>query len=489
MKLKTLLHCLPNIKVKGPKEVTVTSLSANSKAIFPGNLFVAKQGKAFDGNAFIREAISSGAKAVLTDMYDPANAGITQIITPDVAAIEPIVAARYYENPSKELLLVGVTGTNGKTTSSYLVQHLLDSMDLSCGMIGTIEYMIGSHRYEATRTTPDVITNHRLLREMVRENCKASVMEVTSHGLDQGRVDEIAFDIGVFTNLSQDHLDYHGDMETYFKAKRKLFARLGKGPAIVNVDDPWGRRLLGDQRLSYLTYAIDEKADIQASHIALGPHGTTFQLHYDSKQVEVQTNLVGRFNVYNSLVAAAVAISQGASLELISHSLGCFKGIPGRLEKVENELGLNVFVDFCHTDDALKNVLETLQEVKKGALITVFGCGGDRDRTKRPKMARVAEELSDYVILTSDNPRSEDPASICEEAAQGFQQKGKALIEVDRRQAIYQALKMANPEDTVLIAGKGHEPYQILAHETVAFDDRVVVKEAGEKLEKERCLS
>lgn len=481
MQLKNLIKDIPACQIKGSEDVWITGISANSKIVVPGNLFVAKRGQTFDGGQFISEAVQAGASAIITDLYHPDFKQTVQIIHPNVASIESTLAANFYENPSRELLTVGITGTNGKTTTSFIVKNLLDCFADSCGLIGTIEYIVGHHRYPATRTTPDVIANHKMLREMVTQGCRSVVMEVTSHALDQKRVDKIDFDIAIFSNLTCDHLDYHGTMENYAQAKRKLFEQLGKEKshkintkwAIVNQDGPWTSYMLKNCAANILTYGIDNPADLKASNIRLEKQRTQALITYQGKSVDCQWPLVGRFNVYNCLAAMAVALSQNVPLEIVNDYMSKMTYIRGRLQPVNNHLGLQIYVDFAHSDDALLNVLATLKEIqtKKGRLIVVFGCGGDRDRSKRPKMAEASERYADFCIVTSDNPRSEDPNRICEEIITGFSKPGIYQVEVDRKMAIQKAIEIAQSEDIILIAGRGHENYQVFAHKKVEFDD------------------
>ena len=500
MKLKKLLKDLPLKVFKGPKDIDITGVCANSKLVAPGNLFIAKKGRSEDGARYIPEAVAAGASAILTDIYDPSYKHIAQLIYPDVASLEGLVAASYYNFPSDELFMVGITGTNGKTTSTFLVKHLLDQINGPCGLIGTIEYILGKNRYQATRTTPDVTSNHKMLREMLLQGCRSAAMEVTSHALDQKRVQNIDFDVAIFTNLTLDHLDYHQTMEQYAQAKNTLFRTLDpmkvkkvKTPprtAVVNIDSCWHEKILEGCKAPLLTYGIMSPADITASNIELSFQGTQFDLTYKGKKVLCRLPLIGRFNVYNSLVMAAVGIVQGIALQDIAEIMSTAPSVPGRLQAAPNALNLKIYVDFAHSDDALLNVLECLQELKKGRIITVFGCGGDRDRGKRAKMAGAAEELSDISIVTSDNPRSEDPESIAKEVTRGFKKTTSYLIEVDRRMAIRKAIEMAHAEDIILIAGKGHETYQIFAHKTVEFDDlKVAVEICQEMAHQKRDLA
>ncbi|MFI5343820.1 MAG: UDP-N-acetylmuramoyl-L-alanyl-D-glutamate--2,6-diaminopimelate ligase [Chlamydiales bacterium] len=479
IKLKDLLKEIPGCLLKGSDEIAITGISANSKSIAPGNLFIAKKGQAHDGGVFISEAIDRGALAILTDRFDPSQTQVTQVVHPDPAAIESLIAAEYYRHPSDELLMVGITGTNGKTTTSFIIKYLLDCFNLPCGLIGTIEYIIGAKKLHAARTTPDVTANHRFLREMVDQGCRSAVMEVTSHALMQGRVDRIDFDVVLFTNLTQDHLDYHTTMEEYCKAKNQLFRQLGQQRrkksnqkwAVINQDSLWTSQIIEGCRESILTYGIEGPADLRASHIYLDKLGTHASVSYQGQTLSCCWPLIGRFNVYNCLAAMATLLVQGYPFPEIVEKMVHLPPVRGRLEPVKNALGLKIYVDYAHTDDALINVLSTLSEVKSGKLITVFGCGGDRDTSKRPKMAKACEDYSDFSVVTSDNPRSEDPEEICRAVIQGFKQKDSYAVEVDRRKAICKAIQMATSEDLILIAGKGHETYQIFANQTIEFDD------------------
>jgi UDP-N-acetylmuramoyl-L-alanyl-D-glutamate--2,6-diaminopimelate ligase len=498
MKLKKLLKDIPIQQVKGSREITITGICANSKLVAPGNLFIAKKGKTDDGIKYIPEAIAAGACAVLTDIYDPSLKQVVQLVHSDVTSIEAALVAEYYQIPSDELLMIGLTGTNGKTTTSFLIKYLLDHFRGLCGLIGTIEYIIGEHRYQATYTTPDVISNHRMLREMVNQGCRSAVMEVTSHGLDQGRVAKIDYDIVLFSNLTTDHLDYHLTMDQYCESKRGLFLNLGKYKSkkktaktgVVNVDCPWHKKIIAGCQAPIFTYGIKNEADLKASEINLSGEGTHLKITYQGKTVNCYWPLIGRFNVYNCLGAIAVLLVHGISLDRIAERMKTIPAVKGRLEPVPNELGLKIYVDFAHSDDALANVLETLKELKKnGHIITVFGCGGNRDRTKRAKMAEASERYSTFTIVTSDNPRCEDPEAICQEIAYGFNKKGSYEIEVDRRSAIQKAIEMATPEDIVLIAGRGHETYQIFAHKTIEFDDCKIASEICSHLKRRQTAN
>lgn len=441
----------------------MTGISSHSQFVTPGSLFIAKKGKTFDGSEFIPKAMEAGAVAVLTDIYNPFLQGVVQIIASDANKCEALLAKRYYETKKHSLYLVGITGTNGKTTTAYLIHHLLPHF----GLIGTIETIVGKEHFQSQLTTPDVVTNHKTLREMSDRGLKGAVMEVTSHALDQNRVGEIQFDLAIFTNLSQDHLDYHGTMEEYFKTKLKLFDHAHK--KIYNLDDPRAEKFHEG-----ITFGIHTRADLQAKNIQFSLEGTTFDLHANGKVTPMQSPLIGEFNVYNVLAALAAGLTKGERLSILQKRLATFPGVPGRLERVESPKGVHLFVDFAHTPKALTNVLKTLHALKTGRIITVFGCGGERDRDKRPKMGAAAEEYSDQVIVTSDNPRSEEPETICREIILGLKREG--ILEVDRKAAIERGIFMAQENDIVLIAGRGHEPFQKTKGRLLPFDDRKVAK-------------
>lgn len=488
MKLKRLLKLLPqhtfeSLIVKGSKEIEITGIAAHSKYIAPGHLFVAKCGSCHDGRLHIKEALLAGASAILTDLYDPSCSEITQLIHPDVAAVEPLLALACYADPSRDLFMVGVTGTNGKTTTTCCIKQLFERFGISTGLIGTLGYYVGSTHYEAPRTTPDVCTNHRLLRDMVRHGSKAACMEVTSHALSQGRVTGIGFNVALFTNLTQDHLDYHETMERYAAAKKRLFTLLPQeATAIFNADSPWSQYMQEGTQSHCLTYGIDQQADIQAHAVSFKPQGSSCTVHYKGRQAPLFVPLPGRFNLYNLLGALTVCLVRKIPLKDACDAIGYIQPIPGRLERVENRLGKWIYVDYGHTEDALRQTLSSLRELSSGRIIHLFGCGGDRDRDKRPKMAAASEELADYTVVTNDNPRSESGAQIAEEIRKGFSPSAQYHIELDRKQAIKEALQLAKPGDIVLLSGKGHETRQLFAHHAIDFDDRQIAQSICEQL-------
>ncbi|MFZ0564791.1 MAG: UDP-N-acetylmuramoyl-L-alanyl-D-glutamate--2,6-diaminopimelate ligase [Chlamydiales bacterium] len=472
MKLKKLITNLPIEVYRGSKEVEITGMALHSKRVAPGYLFIAKQGTTDDGIKYIDEAVSSGAVAILTNYPDPFLKNVVQLIYSNGNSCEAQLAARFYGHPSQSLFTIGVTGTNGKTTISYLIQHLLERS----GMIGTLEYLVGTHRFKAELTTPDVITTQKLLKEMLKQQLNTAILEVSSHGLAQGRVDEIDFDLAVFSNLTQDHLDYHRSMEEYAQEKGKLFSKLSEQKrAIVNLDSPWVETILEHCSAQLFTYGFSKNADLHAHDLLLKADGTDFSVTYRQESVRFHWQLIGQFNVLNALAAIAVCLVRGMDLKQLPSLLSTFTAVPGRLEKVENSKGFHIFVDFAHTPDALESVLCCLKEIDHRKIITVFGCGGDRDRTKRAVMGQIADRYSSFTLVTSDNPRTEDPLSICEEIVSGFT-SSNYVIEVNRQKAIEQAIERATPEDLILIAGKGHEAYQLIMHQTLPFDDKQVVQ-------------
>ncbi len=481
MKLASLLKEIPSCSVYGNCEISLTGISSFSQLIQPGNLFIAKKGSTYDGKEYIQEAILRGAVAVVSDSYHPAFPQITQMIHHDVPSVASACASTFYRNPSQELFMVGITGTNGKTTTSFILKNLLEHLVGLTGLIGTIEYCIGEKRIPATRTTPDVVSNHRMLREMCDAKSKASIMEVTSHALEQRRVDGIHFDVAVFTNLSTDHLDYHGSMEKYAEEKKKIFDSLGLERnkneflpfAVVNRDDKCSSYMVQNCIVPVLSYGFHASADLRVIQSAWKDQGTAITVEYQGKTSALFSPLFGEYNVSNYLAAVGVLLSQNIPIENIAKASQYIQPVRGRLQQVPNSLGLRIFIDFAHSDDALAKTLLTLQKIKKeqGRLIVVFGCGGDRDRSKRQKMGEAGEKYADLCIITSDNPRSEDPSTICKEIVRGFSYSSKYCIELDRHKAIEQAIEMSSPNDVILIAGKGHESVQVFVDRTIPFDD------------------
>lgn len=478
---------MPLVTVKGSKEIQITGICSDSRRAQHGDLFIARRGENFDAAQFIPNAVASGVSAVVTDLYDPSYSTITQIIHPAPQEIEADLSKAFYQDPSKNICLVGITGTNGKTTTAYLTKFLLDSAKHSSGLISTIESIIGNSHYPTTHTTLDVVENHKLIHEMVAKDCSNAILEVTSHGLDQGRVSNLDFDVAVFTNLTPEHLDYHSSMQEYASAKKKLFQLLKNSSkksklAIVNADSKWSKYMVEGYDLEVCTFGIDKEADLQATDIQVTPDGTNFILNKNEEKIPMKIPLIGRFNVYNALAAISICLFRGMALSEIQLNLEQFAKVPGRLEKIPSKEGIHVYVDFAHTADALRHALQTITHFSASKIFTVFGCGGNRDKQKRAKMAQVAEKYSTKVWITNDNPRKESPSDIVQDLVKGFS-LDHYVIQLDRRKAIEEAICQAQSGDIVLIAGKGHETTQIFAHSSEKFDDR---EEALKALEK-RC--
>jgi UDP-N-acetylmuramoyl-L-alanyl-D-glutamate--2,6-diaminopimelate ligase len=480
MQLKNLIQNLQGAVVSGSAECEITGLAYDSRKVRPGVLFAALRGEKVDGLAFVEPAIAAGAVAVLGENVEP-DSRITTVKTPHARAALAELAAAFYQQPAQRLKMLGVTGTNGKTTTTFLIKHILEKEMLRCGLLGTVRYEIGERILPASRTTPESLDVQELLSQMRNAGCKAAAMEVSSHALAQERVKCIEWDCGVFTNLTQDHLDYHGTMEKYFEAKSLLFTGLSgqkkKATAVINADDRYGAKLISMCTVPVITYGLGARADFRASEIKSDFSGTSYQLDARGKSYLVRLPLIGRFNVYNSLAAIAAAAAIGIDVRNAVVALANAPHVPGRLEAVPVKRQYRVFVDYAHTDDALVNVMKTLRELSPRRLIVVFGCGGNRDKAKRPKMAAAVEEFADWGIITSDNPRKEIPEAIIEDIKAGYRGQNYEVV-VDRREAIFKAVAMAQPRDIVLLAGKGHETYQEFADHTVPFDDVQTAVEA-----------
>jgi UDP-N-acetylmuramoyl-L-alanyl-D-glutamate--2,6-diaminopimelate ligase len=457
----------------------IVDIVYDSRRAIPGSVFVALKGLKADGAAFAAQAASRGAQLIVADAARPAGIATPWLEVGDARLALARLADRFFEHPSHRFPVVGVTGTNGKTTTTYLLAAILDAADRKAGMLGTVAYRVGGEDLEASRTTPEAPDVQRLLNEMLERGCRSAVMEVSSHALSLKRVDAMRFAAGVFTNLTRDHLDFHGDMESYFAAKRRLFEMLPAGaPGIVNLDDPKGA-LLTEAAPRPVTYAINSPADVTPGPLTFSLAGLNFEIRSPQGVVHIRSRLVGRPNVYNILAATATALSIDVPIEAIERGVESLSGVPGRFEVVSLPTDdVTVIVDYAHTDDALRNLLETARPLAAARLITVFGCGGDRDRSKRPLMGMVAARLSDVVVITSDNPRSEDPNRIVDEiqrgipaGSQGSDRAPSVITVVDRAQAISRAVAMATSGDVVLIAGKGHEKYQQIGDRVLPFDD------------------
>jgi UDP-N-acetylmuramoyl-L-alanyl-D-glutamate--2,6-diaminopimelate ligase len=472
---------------------------------------VAVRGLLADGHAYIPDAILNGARVIVHEQSMPATPGIQWIQVADTRRALGMLACNFYGNPSLRLCLVGVLGTNGKTTVTYLLESILMSAGCSVGVLGTVNYRFKQKVMVPSHTTPESLDMQRILSEMADDGISHVVAEVSSHAVDLGRVEDSDYDLGVFTNLSQDHLDYHRTMEQYFAAKERFFREIlpaSKKKAscrmVVNGDDPWGRRLLEDVDLPSMTFGIDTPCDLLARDVRMNLHGIRAEISSAGVRFNIASPLIGKFNLYNILAAAAAAQALGISPDVIRKGIERLSQVPGRMEKVSGPDQPSVFVDYAHTEDALRRVLQNLAVFKQGRIITLFGCGGDRDRGKRPLMARAAAELSDLVIITSDNPRTEDPLEIIQQIEAGF--AGGTLRKVlpseleagdcglcyttipDRHTAIEAAIACAGPSDLVLIAGKGHEDYQVLGDRRISFDDRYHARAALTKRPGQREL-
>lgn len=496
MKFKELLlsSSLSVEQSTGDMEREITGVVYDSRKVKSGNLFVAMRGNRVDGRTYIEEALKRGAGAVV--LHSQSSDGhksegfidrkLPWVRVDDERLALARLADGFYGHPSRKLHMTGITGTNGKTTTAYILKNILEVGGRRAGLLTTVEYVIGGRTMPAVRTTPEAPDLQSMLVQMLEAGCDSAVMEVSSHSLMQKRVEGVEYDIAVFSNLSRDHLDYHETMEKYFQAKKVLFAGLGSSEksasAVINVDDPYGRRIcdvLADNVQS-IKYGIDTKADVMASGIKLTHDGTEFCLESPWGRVDVRLNLLGRFNISNALAAMSAAGCAGVSPEVMASAMAGLKKVPGRLETIKSPYGFQVFVDYAHTDDALEKVLTVLREITRNRLIVIFGCGGNRDKTKRPKMGEVAGRLADYTIITSDNPRREDPKVIINEIEAGFSSSSSYEVIKDRREAIRVGLEIAEAGDLVLVAGKGHENYQELENTIIPFDDRQVIREALE---------
>lgn len=485
MQLKTLLTQVKSLQINGSLDREITSISYDSRRVKKDGLFIALRGENTNGESFIEQAISQGAVAVVSEK-NAQDSRATRIAVENSRSAMADLATVYYQNPSNHLKMTGITGTNGKTTVSYLLKHILEKSTLRCGLLGTVRYEIGDRHLPATRTTPESLDVQELLFQIRSAGCNAAVMEVSSHALTQERVRGVEFDVAVFTNLTQDHLDYHKTMEGYFEAKSSLFTGLAaqlkkKGKAVINLDDGFGARLIEKmpKDAAVLTYGMGVHADFRASALKIDFAGTSYQLDVKGKSYLVRLPLIGRFNVYNSLAAIAAAAALGVDVRSAVKALASAPHVPGRLQAVPVKRQFRIFVDYAHTDDALLNVIKTIRELSPNRLIVVFGCGGNRDKAKRSLMGSVADRNADYSIITSDNPRKEDPEAIAEEIKKGYLRKNFEVV-LDRKEAIFKAVAMAEPRDIILIAGKGHETYQEFADHTVPFNDTDAAMQAVE---------
>ncbi len=481
MRLMELIEGLTPVIVTG--DCVIGGLSCDSRNVGEGELFFAVRGGHFDGNEFIKDAIMRRAAAIVSESPLTLTVDVPYVQVQDIYTAMAGIADRFYGHPSGKLSVTGITGTNGKTTTSYILHTILSANGIRAGLLGTIRYILGSQELRGRFTTPEALDFQRMLADMHNRGITHAVAEVSSHALSLKRVDFTDFDIAVFTNLTRDHLDFHGDMEAYFRAKRRLFLELARHAAVVNMDDPYGRRLVSEIRggqvadFRIITCGIDsDDAELRAVEIKEGFDGLDFTVMYGPEVFRVSSPLLGVTNVYNILSAIGASVALGIGWERIVEGVRQCGGVEGRMEPVKAGQGFLAIVDYAHTPDALQKVLKTLRRLTRGRIVTVFGCGGDRDRGKRPEMGRIAAELSDTAIVTSDNPRTEDPVGIVDDIIRGMK-KGEYIVEPDRKRAIEEAVRIAGPDDVVLIAGKGHEEYQEIAGVRYPFSDREVLRE------------
>jgi UDP-N-acetylmuramoyl-L-alanyl-D-glutamate--2,6-diaminopimelate ligase len=474
MEIDQLIAALEPSDVLGPAPVEIAELAYDARAVGPGSLFFCVPGTRADGHEFAADAVANGAVALVVER--PLELEVPQLVVPSARAAMPVAADEFFGRPTEELQVAGVTGTNGKTTTAFLLYAILAAAGRRPGLLGTIESRVGGERRPAVRTTPEAIDLQREFREMLDAGDRSAAVEATSHGSALGRLDRVRFSVLVFTNLTQDHLDFHGTLEEYFAAKRRLFTE-ARPPAAVNVGDEHGRMLAAELsgQNELLTFGLTDDAELRADDLELGPRGARFR----ADGIELETRLRGRFNVENVLGAVAAARLLEIPDDAIAYGVRELRGVPGRFEAVDEGQPFAVLVDYAHTPDSLENVLRTARDLAQNRLICVFGCGGDRDRGKRPLMGRIATELADLAIVTSDNPRSEEPEAIIAEILAGA---GDAEVEPDRREAIARAVGEATDGDVVVIAGKGHEQGQQFADGTIPFDDREVAREALRRL-------
>ena len=491
MELKNILSGIEGLKAKGDLEVDITGISNDSREVKPGYLFIAIKGFDTDGHEYINKAIENGAKAILIqeekakEIIKQIPDEINIITSKDTRIATAICACNYYDNPSRKMQLIGITGTKGKTTTTFMIKSILERQGIKTGLIGTIATYIGDKKLEdSDRTTPDSIKLQSYFAQMVEAGCKACVMEVSSQSLKLHRVDGCDFNIGVFTNFSEDHISEkeHSDMEDYFNSKVKLFNMCPLG--FINIDDINTIKVPSlAPNCTVKTYGIDNECDMLAKDITITNSYVDFKVKLNGKNERIKTDIPGRFSVYNSLAAISVATKLGCSVENIKSALETVK-VPGRSELVDNKLGLTIMIDYAHSPESLESILQAVKSYTRGRVISVFGCGGDRDNAKRPIMGAISGKIANYTIITSDNPRTEDPETIVKEIEEGIKKtKGKYECIVDRTEAIRKAIKMANKNDIIVLAGKGHETYQEINHEKHHYDEREIIKQVIDEMD------
>ncbi len=486
MILKDLIKDLKYIKLIGNENVEINNLTIDSRKVDKNYMYGAIKGFNVDGHKFINNAINSGASLIVCEDIENINKNdniaILQVKNTRIALAS--ICKNFYNNPTKNINLIGVTGTNGKTSTTYFLEQILLEYKKTTGIIGTIEIRENGKKLDfdfATSTTPDTIELNELFNQMVNDNIENIIMEVSSHALELHKVDECNFNIGIFTNLTQDHLDLHKNMENYCNAKSKLFNMCKIG--VINIDDEYAEHIIKNANCKIFTYSIEKESDLQAINIQYFMDKVTFDININDKLENFVLNIPGRFSVYNALGVIGACLMQNIPIDVIKEGIKNIKGVPGRIQTIPNDKGFNVIVDYAHSPDGIDNIIKAVREFTKGKIITIFGCGGDRDRKKRPIMGEISAKLSDYTIITSDNPRSEVPESIINEIEEGVKHITNDYEKItSRKEAIYKGIKIAKPLDSVIIAGKGHEDYEIFADKTIHFDDTEVAKEALEDL-------
>jgi UDP-N-acetylmuramoyl-L-alanyl-D-glutamate--2,6-diaminopimelate ligase len=485
MKLQDVLKGVPVLVLQGDGSADIEGIAYSSKAVGPKFLFAALKGLRRDGFEFVAEAVSAGAGAVLSDRLRPAAVDVPWVQVFDPREALALCSANFYDHPSQKMKVVGITGTKGKTTTTFILESILKTAGFVPGVIGTISHRGPDFSREASRTTPEAPDVQAMLKDMLDKGVTHCLLEVSSHALSLKRVWGISFDVAVFTNLSGEHLDYHPTMEDYFAAKKKLFfLNSKKRTAIVNEDDPWGKRLIAELPMNTITFGFEPAALVRGERLRLNGAGLEALVKYPGGQIAVTSSLSGKHNLYNVLAAFGVALALNVPPQVIKEGIAALKQVPGRFEKIDNDLGFQIFVDYAHTDSSLRSLLETARELKPSRIILVFGAGGDRDKAKRERMGEVAGLAADWTFLTSDNPRSEDPLDIIGAIEKGILKTGskKYSIVPDRYEAIEKALALAKKGDHVLVAGKGHENCQVLKDRVIPFKDGDVIREILKKM-------
>ncbi len=484
-----IAELLTDVKITGATDVNITDVTADSRQVKPGSLFICLDGAHVDGHAYAAKAVEAGAAALLVSKPVEVPANVTVLTVADTREAMKACVPFFFDYPGCKMRMIGVTGTNGKTTTTHIIGHILRAQGYKVGIIGTVHVLIGLKAYPIHNTTPDVVDLQRILAQMVDEGVTHCVMEVSSHALALGRVAGVEYDTAVFTNLTQDHLDFHKTFENYLAAKCKLFEQVsrpnqhkaGKG-AVINIDDAYGHRVVEKNSAPLITYGTKGQGTLEAENLTITSKTSAYDIRYHGEVYPIHMRITGLFNVYNTLAAIGACLHERVAMEDIVKALSNFTAVPGRFELIEEGQPFAVVVDYAHTPDGLENILETAKEITEGRILVVFGCGGDRDNTKRPIMGRIAAKFGDHIFVTSDNPRTEDPNKIVEQVAAGVKEALRPgtdyTVIVDRRTAIHAAIKEAKAGDVVIIAGKGHEDYQILKDKTIHFDDREVAREA-----------